>query len=76
MISAAMKANSTIGYISKKRRISVETFDDFPLQVFDALQPWISVTGMAVLHPGRGNKGLVLMDLAQAPYLLDIREAG
>jgi hypothetical protein len=25
--------------------------------VFEALQPWVGRTGMAVLHPGRGNKG-------------------
>jgi len=44
-----------------KRQLSVETFDDVPMSVFEALQAWIAETGMAVLHPTRGNKGLVLI---------------
>jgi len=56
--------------------LPVETFDDFPLTVFEALRPWLGRAGIAILHPGRGNKGLVLMDLSRALWLLDIREVG
>jgi len=60
----------------ENRRLPVDSYDDFPLTVFEALQPWLGRAGIAVLHPGRGNKGLVLMDLTRALYLLDIQEAG
>ena len=43
--------------------------------MFEAPQPWTGETGIAVIHPGRGNKGLVLMDLTRALYLLDVRKA-
>ena len=59
----------------EKRQLSVETFDDVPMSVFEALQASIAETGMAVLHPGRGNKGLVLIDLTRALYLLDIAKS-
>jgi hypothetical protein len=45
------------------------------MSVFEALQASIAETGMAVLHPGRGNKGLVLIDLTRALYLLDIAKS-
>jgi hypothetical protein len=42
------------------------------LTIFEALRPWTGDSGASLLHSGRGKKGLLLMDLSRALWLLDL----